>query len=85
MADAMPDYHLEQQRLRMQVSSLALNLERYKLEIIECESRKKTALENIEATMEAIAEHRERLASLVETHGEMALDLERLRKETENG
>ncbi len=70
MADAMPDYHVEQQRLTTDIAALRHNLERYKLEIMEMESRKKKALGNIEATEKAIAENHERLKGLIETHGE---------------
>jgi len=85
MADAMPDYALEQQRLKAQIAALRHNLERFKLEIMEVESRKRAALENIDATDAAIEEHEARLASLVDTHGAAELDLETVRKELRHG
>ena len=69
MADVMPDYPLEIQRLRMSIASLRHNIERFKLEVMEVESRKKNALDNLAATEVAIKEHDERLAGLVKTHG----------------
>ena len=85
MADVMPDYALEQQRLRAQIASFRHNLERHKLEIMEVESRKRSALDNIAATGKAIAEHEARLAGLIETHGAAELDLDKVRKELKHG
>ena len=70
MADVMPDYHLEIQKLRMGIASLQHNIERYKLDIMEVASRKKKAFDNLAATTAAIEEHEKRLAGLIETHGE---------------
>ncbi len=72
MADVMADYKVEQQRLIMQIATLKANMERFKLEIMEFESRKENTLGNIRATEEAITEHEARLASLTEAHGEPA-------------
>jgi protein subunit release factor B len=69
MADAMPNYQVECQRLRMQIASLKANIERQKLEILEMEDRKRTALENIEATKKAISEYKIQLKELEEAHG----------------
>lgn len=69
MADVMPDYPLEIQRLHMSIASLRHNVERFKLEIMEVESRKKNAFNNLAATKTAIVEHEERLAGLIKTHG----------------
>lgn len=85
MADVMPDYALEQQRLKAQIASFRHNLERHKLEIMEVESRKRAALDNIAATCKAIAEHEARLAGLIETHGVAELDLDKVRKELRHG
>ncbi len=70
MADVMPDYGLGIQRLRMSIASLRHNMERFKLEIMEVASRKKNAFDNLAATEVAVAEAGERLAGLIETHGE---------------
>lgn len=69
MADKMPNYYVEQQKLRVQIANLEANLERFKLEIMEADSRKEQAHVNIKATEEAIARTREGVASLVEAHG----------------
>jgi hypothetical protein len=69
MADKMPDYHVEQQKIRVQIANLQANLARYDLDIMEADSRKKQAYINIEATKEAIAHSEETLASLIEAHG----------------
>ena len=70
VADVMPDYHLEIQKLRTGIASLRHNTERFRLEVMEVASRKKKALENLAATEVAIEEHEQRLAGLIETHGE---------------
>lgn len=69
MADATPDYQVEQQRLVAQIASLKSNLERQKLEIMEMDDRRKKNLENIEATKKSIAGLEKDLRGLVETHG----------------
>lgn len=69
MSDVMPDYQLEQQRLRVQLSGLAQNVERYILEILEARSREAKAKENLVATKEAIQQTQGTLDSLVTAHG----------------
>ncbi len=70
MGDVMPDYHVETQRLRVQLSTLQANMERYKLEIMEMKSKERKAYENMEVTTKAILETTERIDGLIETHGE---------------
>ena len=71
MADVMPDYKMEQQRLRMQIAALNHNLERYRFEVMEVESRKAKAFENIAATEKAIGDLETNLAGLAKTHGKL--------------
>lgn len=70
MADVIPDYHVEQQKIRMNIANLRLQIEKCKLEIMEMVSRKKTAQETIEASEKIIVEKEKTLAELIETHGE---------------
>lgn len=72
MADVMPDYHLEQQRLIAQIASLKSNVEQQKLEIMQIESRREKLVENIEATKKSVGDLEKDLRGLVETHGEAA-------------
>lgn len=71
MSDVMPDYHVEQQKLVVQIMTLQTNLARSKLEIMQLDSRKVTALENIQSTKVAIDDCEERLRGLEETHGKL--------------
>lgn len=70
MADVMPDYMVEIQKLRVSQRSMEHNLERYRLELLEVESRKAQAYSNIAATRKALKELGEKLDSLIEAHGE---------------
>jgi hypothetical protein len=69
MADVMPDYHVTIQQLRMRLAGFAHNVERYKLEIIQSESKRKEAIHNIKATQKAIEETKIDLAALEQEHG----------------
>jgi hypothetical protein len=69
MADVTPDWHVEQQRLVVDISSLKTNLARSELEIMELDSRRSRSVTNHEATLVAIKEAEEKLAALVEVHG----------------
>ncbi len=82
MADVMPDYQLESQRLRATIAQLLWNIEKGKLEILEVANRKKRAIENIAATEKAIKEMKEKLKGLIKTHGDAATGTE---GENENG
>ena len=70
MADLRPDYHVEQQRLRMNVMNLRLQIERAKLEVMEMAARKVKARETIESSEAAIKDMDAKLAELIKTHGE---------------
>jgi TolA-binding protein len=69
MADVMPNYQVEQQRLRSQIAALKANIERQKLEIMEMQERERATLENIEATKKSITECRIQLKELEKVHG----------------
>ncbi len=67
----MPDYRLEIYKLKVQLSALANNLDRYYLEILESESRRRSATINIHATQDAIKRIEENLKSLTDEHGDV--------------
>lgn len=71
MSDVMPDYYVEQQKLVVQIMTLQTNMARSKLEIMQLDSRRAGALENIQSTERAIGECEERLRGLEETHGKL--------------
>ena len=70
MADILPDYHVEQQRLVVQISSLKTNLERFKLEVMDLDSRRAKAVGNYEASIIALSEAESNLQALIDVHGE---------------
>lgn len=69
MADRTPNYHTEQQRLRMGIANFRATIERQILEILEMEDRKAANEENILATKEAITKVERALAALEKEHG----------------
>lgn len=71
MSDLTPDYHVEQQKLIVQIMTLKANKARSQLEIMQLDSRRAGALENIQSTKGAIDECEERLKGLEETHGKL--------------
>lgn len=73
MADAMPDYQVEQQRLRAQIAAQRSTIEAQKLSILEMTERKRKHEENILAAEKAIAEYETKLAGLEATHGKLTL------------
>jgi len=70
MSDVMPDYHVETQRLLVQVAGLEHNMMKYKLDIMEMESRKANTLKNMAATKTALEKTKAQIDSLIEAHGE---------------
>ncbi len=70
MADAIPDYFVEQQRCRMNIAKLRTQIEQQKLEIMEMSSRKAKARESIASSEAAVVNLEKTLAELIETHGE---------------
>ena len=77
MADAMPDYFVEQQRVISQIAAQENTIQRQRLDIMEMDARKRKSFENIKAAKEAIVSMKETLASLIDTHGQAA-ELEEL-------
>jgi len=71
MADVMPNYQLEQQRLRFQIVTQEQAIEKNKLDIMEMEDRKQRHLENMNAAKDAIAGYKKSLASLEQAHGKL--------------
>lgn len=71
MSDLTPDYHVEQQKLIVQIMTLKANMARSHLEIMQLDSRRVGAVENIQSTKTAIDECEERLKGLEETHGKL--------------
>ena len=69
MADAQPDYFVEQQRTRMNIAKLRTQIEQQKLEIMEMASRKAKARESIAASEKAVVGLEETLEKLIATHG----------------
>jgi predicted nucleic acid-binding Zn-ribbon protein len=69
MADSMPNYQVEIQRLRSQILDLETNIQKQVLSILEMKDRKTKLLENIVATKKAILDYKEKLQGLEKTHG----------------
>ncbi len=69
MADVMPNYQVEIQRLRSQVLDQKASIEKQVLSILEMTDRKARILENIGATKKAIIDYTEKLQVLEEAHG----------------
>ena len=71
MSDVMPNYKVEQQRLRAQVAEQQAAIARQTLAILEMADRKARHLENIAGAQRAIEQFQEQLAGLEETHGRL--------------
>lgn len=71
VSDLTPDYHVEQQKLVVQIMTLQANMARSKLEIMQLDGRKISAVENIAASKKAVDDCEERLRGLEETHGKL--------------
>lgn len=69
MADVMPNYHVEKQRLVSQLANLRATTERQRLENMELEDRIARNNENIEATEKAVQESEAKLQGLRATYG----------------
>lgn len=71
MADVMPNYKVEQQRLRARIAEQRAQIEGQTLAILEMADRKARHEGNIDAARRAIEEMETQLASLAEAHGEL--------------
>ncbi len=69
MADVMPNYQVEIQRLRSQVLDQKATIQKQVLSILEMTDRKARILENIAATKVAIIDYTEKLQMLEKAHG----------------
>ena len=69
MADVMPNYPVEIQRLRSQILDQKAAIQKQVLSILEMTDRKARLLENIGATKKAIIDYTEKLQVLEKTHG----------------
>ena len=65
----MPNYRVEQQRLKMQIAAQEHAVEQRKLEIMEMVDRKNKATEQIQAAKQAIAHMTKSLSELIKNHG----------------
>ena len=71
MADVMPNYMVEQQRLVSAIAAQRAAIERSKLDILELADRKVRAVESIAASEKAIDHSETNLNSLKKAHGEL--------------
>jgi hypothetical protein len=69
MADSMPNYQVEIQRLRSQIHDQRATIEKQVLSILEMTDRKTRLLENIVATKKSIVDYTGKLTQLEKTHG----------------
>ena len=69
MADSMPNYQVEIQRLRSQIMDQKSTIQKQVLSILEMTDRKVKLLENITATKKSIIDYQEKLDSLEKAHG----------------
>lgn len=72
--DNMPDYYVEQQRIKAQRAEQLATIERQRLEIMEMGSRQNNHRNNIIAARKCLQELEIKLKGLVETHGEMSIE-----------
>jgi len=68
MSDVMPNYKVETQKLKSQISAQIANIDRQTLEIMEIEDRKHRLEENIVAAKKAITEMELNKKQIEETH-----------------
>lgn len=78
MADLMPDYFVEQQRLIRRLKDQESRLEASKLQYMEAEEQQRSALKNISAHQEELERIEERLAGLEKEHGKPDVDWDAL-------
>ena len=67
--DNLPDYSVEQQRLKAQIAEQRATVERQRLEILEMTSRQNKHKENIKAALKAIEDYSIKLKDLENVHG----------------
>ena len=69
MADSLPNYRLEQIRLRAQIAGLQATVARQELELMEMLDRQERLDENIRASHHALSELESQLTGLEQQHG----------------
>lgn len=69
MADVLPNYEVEQQRLRAQIAAQKATIEQQRLAILEMQDRTRRHQDNIDAALKAIAALEQQLQSLIDEHG----------------
>jgi len=76
MGDITGDYQVAQQRVRVAISTQKTNLERYKLELMELEARRRQTEVNKSASEMEVKKLGEQLEGLIKEHGESKSTLE---------
>ena len=69
MADVMPNYQVEIQRLRSQIVDQQATIQKQVLSILEMTDRKARLLENIGATKKSIVDYKNKLDEMQKNHG----------------
>ncbi len=80
MADVMPDYQFEIQKLKRVIADFNMKIESYKCQYIESIHKQKLSLGNIKATQKEITKVTKDLDGLIVTHGDNAINFEELMK-----
>ncbi len=79
MADVMPNYKVEIQRLRSQIVEQQATIQKQVLSILEMTDRKARLLENIGATKKSIVDYKKKLDEMQKNHGGLSEeDIQRL-------
>ena len=71
MADKLPNYFVEQQRIKTEIANQRSTIARQYLEIMEMSDRKSRILENIEAAQAVIDDREQKLQGLINEHGSL--------------
>lgn len=69
MADVMPNYQVEIQRVRSQILEQQATIQKQILNVLEMKDRKERLLENITATKKSIVDYKAKLKQLEDAHG----------------
>ena len=68
MGDVLPNYRVEVQKIKAQISSQVANIDRQELEIMEIDDRKARLEDNIVAAKKAIVELEANKKQIQQTH-----------------
>jgi hypothetical protein len=74
MADVMPNYQVEIQRLRSQILEQQATIQKQVLTVLEMKDRKERLLENIRATKKSVVDYKHKLELLEKAHGGLSED-----------